>query len=380
MLYTEDTEPPYLFRKWTGISVIAATLQRRCYLSWEGKIYPNMYIVLVGPSGTRKTTAMRDGYIFIQELGLDVASDSTTREALIRKLKTISRDDFTKEGRPISHSSLTIFSEELSVFLGYSNLQLITDLTNWYDCKDRWDYDTKTQGRDDITGIWVNLIGATTPGILQSSLPMDAVGGGLTARMVFVYEESKGKWIIIPKTTKELSQIKENLSFDLGKIHMKEGEFHFHESYIDRWIKWYPTSDKLSAFSDERFGGYLQRRPTHLRKLCMIFNASRIDGKMIITAEDFDKALNLLMMTERKMRFTLSGVGKCDIAILLSRIILLLTNKKEVKFSDLLRMFYYDADDFTMRKVIVTLEKMKVCKVVASGSDSIIYYIEEEKK
>ena len=56
---TDNTEPPILYRTWTAVSVIAAVLQRKVFLEWHTRIFPNMYIVLVGPPGRcRKGTAM----------------------------------------------------------------------------------------------------------------------------------------------------------------------------------------------------------------------------------------------------------------------------------------------------------------------------------
>ena len=70
MLYTHNTEPPTLFRKWTAISCIAAAMQRKCVVEWGTSLtfYPNLFIVLVGPSATGKGTAMNPGLDIISEL------------------------------------------------------------------------------------------------------------------------------------------------------------------------------------------------------------------------------------------------------------------------------------------------------------------------
>jgi len=114
-----------------------------------------MYIVLVGPSGKcRKGTAMGFGMKFLREMGIKMAAESTTREALCRDLK---QSNDTKvdisTGDLQLHSSLTIYSQELTVFLGYNNQALMSDLTDWYDCRDAWTYRTKNQGTDDIVGV-----------------------------------------------------------------------------------------------------------------------------------------------------------------------------------------------------------------------------------
>ncbi len=56
--YTENSEAPYLFQFWAGIFSIAAALERNVWAQWDRILYPNFYIVLVGPSGVRKGSAM----------------------------------------------------------------------------------------------------------------------------------------------------------------------------------------------------------------------------------------------------------------------------------------------------------------------------------
>ncbi|GAG17670.1 unnamed protein product, partial [marine sediment metagenome] len=90
---------------------------------------------------------------FLDELGIKLAAEAITREALIRELKNSSADDIDHEtGKATHHSSLTIWAQELAVFLGYYNHQLLSDLTDWYDCKSKWTYRTKTMGTDEIIG------------------------------------------------------------------------------------------------------------------------------------------------------------------------------------------------------------------------------------
>ena len=169
MEYTHNSEPPTQFREWAAIATVAAALQRKCVLQWGEleRFYPNLYVVLIGPSGSRKGTAMRPALELLQELGIKMASEAITREALIRELKQANANQpDLKTGTMHLHASLTIFSPELTVFLGYQNKQLMSDLTDWYDCRDRWTYRTKGAGVDEIIGVWINLFGGTTPELI----------------------------------------------------------------------------------------------------------------------------------------------------------------------------------------------------------------------
>jgi len=185
--YTDNTEAPYSYRRWVGINLVASALQRKCHFQWDEEHYPNMYIVLVGPSGVRKGSAMRPGKTLLREASFKLSSEAITREALIQELNK--SEDLSRVADGVApHSSLTIYASELTVFLGYQNTQLIMDLTDWYDCEDEWKYTLKTKPSNNIQGVWVNLLGATTPQQLRASLPDDAIGGGLSSRTIFVFE------------------------------------------------------------------------------------------------------------------------------------------------------------------------------------------------
>ena len=116
LIYTAKSEPPILYKTWTAISVIAACMRRKCKFQWGTiSVYPNLYIVLVGPPGRcRKGTAMTVGENMLRELGIKLSSSSITREALVHQLKTSSDTHIDEGGKMYLHSSLTIFSKESS--------------------------------------------------------------------------------------------------------------------------------------------------------------------------------------------------------------------------------------------------------------------------
>lgn len=377
--FTDNTEPPYTFRLWTAVHTIAAVLQRKCYLPWGSlTFYPNMYIVLVAPPGAaRKGTAMGPSLDFLSEpnLGIKLAAEAITREALIRELKNANDTIINQQtGEMIFHSSLTIHSQELTVFLGYQNYQLMSDLADWYDCRKRWTYRTKWSGTDDIIGVWVNIIGATTPELIQESLPMDAIGGGLTSRMIFIYEDRRAKSVADPFLSPEEFKLQENLLADLEQIKMLTGPFRVTGEFVEFWLKWYPDQEFYRPFDDPRFSGYFERRPTHVMKLAMILNASRTNT-MIIGVQDLKRAIDVLLLTEKKMFYTFRGVGKSKYAEVLTKIMVYIGRKKEVPYSDLINAFMRDVTKQDLDKIIETLESMKFCKMhVPKG---LIVYCED---
>lgn len=382
-VYAHDSsEPPTIFKKWAAVSIVASALQRKCVLNWGTlKFYPNMYIVLVAPSGkARKGVSMSEASEVLDTLNIKITAEAITREALIKDLCNASDEDIDPHtGEMCFHSSLTIHSQELTVFIGYRNNELLMDLTDWYDCRTRWTYRTKNMGTDEIVGVWVNLFGATTPDLLQTTLPADAIGGGLTSRMVFVYAPKKGKTAVFPFPTEDQLATKEKVLHDIGRISMLRGEFRVTEDFPEAWAKWYMEQEDNPPFQDNRFAGYFERRPTHIMKLSMIMCAARSDS-MIINTTDLDRAIELLGETEVKMPQVMAGVGTGSHANVLNGVMARIGNAGQITFGDLVYEFRYDADRWLMNKIIETLEVMGFCDIIRSGSSEknrVIRYRED---
>lgn len=380
--YTRKSEPPTLYKEWVAVSVIAAVLQRKCYIYWgDLKFYPNMYIVLVGPSGrTRKGTAMGPGASMLNQLGVKLAAEAITREALIRELKKSNEVAVSGTGRVGSlHSSLTIFSQELTVFLGYNNTALMSDLTDWYDCRERWTYRTKNMGTDEIVNVWVNLIGATTPELVQSTLPRDAIGGGLTSRIIFVYEREKSQLSPAPFLSEKEIQLKHDLTIELERIGTLRGRFEPTDDFIDTYIDWYVKQSENPPFEDSRFSGYIERRANHLFKLCIIHSAA-IRADRVVDKEVFHMALDLLERTEVNMIHTFAGVGKGQHTDVLSRVMQYIGLKGQVTYEELMKQFYFDADRTTMDEILATLISMKFCRQESSNAGTFIMHVKGNTK
>lgn len=342
--YVENSEPPELFHKWVAVSTIAAVLQRKVWIEWDKNLYPNFYIVLVGPPAVRKGTAMGFAQPFLEDLGIPMSAEAETREALIKTLDESMKQIIFEDGEQKWHSSLTVFSPEFTVFIGYNNPQLLSDLADWFDCRERWKYKTKNSGTNEIIGLYLNLIGATTPRQLQLTLPINAVGSGLTSRIIFVYARKKQKIVPAPFRTPEEKRMYESLLRDLNEIHLLKGQFKWTESFFERWMQWYPEQE---ARDDERFHGhmatYKERRATHLLKLSMIMSVSRSD-ELVIDRIDLDRGIEWLEEVERLMPLTFAGFGESDRAALIQQILSFIATTKTTTIGELARVFINDID------------------------------------
>lgn len=378
--FTKETEPPLSYHIWTGLSIITGTLQRRVHFKWgHSKIYPNMYVILVGPSGqTRKGEALKIGRNFIDNLAIPTVSQSIIREALVRALAdNLSSFPDPDTGLMEWHCSAMCISPELSVFLGQKHIKFLADLTDWYDSEDVWTYETKHQGTDRLMGVCLNLLGATAPDWLPSILPQEAVGGGWTSRTIFVVEEYKGKVVADPNIVGINEDLKENLSADLEQIHLLTGQIVFSDKALASYIEWYKRQEagiKKGIFPvpDPRFAGYTARRATHIKKVCMALSASRGDD-MIVTLEDFNRGVAILEATEKKMSRVFGGLGKARFADITNAVLNYIMARKKIRRSELLRRFRGDIDSWSLEQIERVLEQMKVIRITLKDDGDVEY-------
>ena len=358
--YTDNTEPPESYRRWVAISTMASVLQRKCKLEWGSEtFFPNMYIVLVGPPAARKGTAMRTGKDLLDQLGILVSADESSRQKLVKSLQETGVADQDDQGRINFHSSMTLYSSELTVFLGYGARELLAMLCKWYDCEPRYVYDTIQRGKEEVPNVWCNLMGATTPGQLQAALPEDAVGSGFTSRVVFIYEQNKGK--LVRKPTLEAGLLKA-LLHDLGRARNMSGEFSIEDDAEEIYFKWYEESEKERIFSDYRMEYYVQRRPTHLFKLSMIISSARGESK-VITIEDLKEAIKVLEAAEETMPQVFAGVGANPLAGIQFRILNIVRDLGSVETSVVAEALQNDASFSQFGEAIQSLEQMGHIKI-----------------
>ncbi len=362
LAYTSNSEPRESYRKWVAISAIASALQRKCKLVWGTEtFYPNMYIVLVGPPAARKGTAMKVGKNFLDQLGISYSADETSRQALIKQLHNALTPNQGADGRLNYHASLTVFSSELTVFIGYESKELLSVLCKLYDCEN-YVKDTISRGEENVPNTWLNLLGATTPGQLQASVPEGFIASGFTSRVVFVYEDDKERIVIRPELSTEQKKIGDLLLQDLGEIHTLVGEFKTSNGFEEEYSIWRYESESNQLFADPRLEYYTQRRPLHLFKLCMIYSAARSDS-MLIEMDDLYRAITTLSEVEKNMPKVFRGIGSNPLAGIQVRLLKVLEEKGEISLSQVSQMFFSDASHSQLGESIASLEQMGVCLI-----------------
>jgi len=384
--WTDQSEPSRLYRKWVGLICLSSALQRKVWLPWDKDLFTNLFVILVGPSGARKGTAINPGRTLLERTpGVTLAADDPTMQYLMMELKEcVSTDVDPATGLMEFHSSMTIISDELAVMTGYEQRELLISLTDWYDCKRVWTYGTRSHGKETIENLWVSLLGATTPEQITDIMPKSAIGGGLTSRIIFVYSPWKEKTIVVPGRLD--AKLENYLLYDLEQISLLKGPCQITKEFAEAYSDWYLEQDRLRGslaapqriFSDPMFERYLDRRQTHLLKLAILHQVARSD-RLVLGVQAFNEAKETLEEVEEVMPQAFTMYGEGDKNEVMQRVMKTIAYKGEVSFADVLSLHYRDISKKQLVEILSTLHAMEFCKITDTAGGATIKYIEGGK-
>jgi hypothetical protein len=390
--YTYDNEYPRSFHLWNAICCISGAMQRRLCMPWgaEDIIYPNLFVVLVGHSGLGKGRSMKPAISIFKETGLPVSPASITIEQLLvhmAKHNDVFMHRITK--KPISHTSMQIFAEELSVLLGQRNIKKLSILTDLFDSHELWENATKTSGEESLPNVCLNMLGASAPDWFPSMIPQEALGGGFTSRIIFVVERAKFQSMPRPVVNDKLAILRQRLVDDLRQIAAKtfNGEVFFSEAGWAAWDKYYINQednikkDKWPV-QDPIFRGYCNRRALHVRKLAMVFAVARKNFNWLVEPDDLHRAIRVLRNVERKMPRLFSGVGINTYAQVTNAIREYLHMRGKASRKEILNNFASELDAQSIQIVERTLQERGVMKLSYVAATGEVYYnlIEKEEE
>lgn len=312
---------------WTGVSTIAGALRRRVWVDMAYfKWHPNFFIILVAPPGiVSKSTTAGIGMSLLKKVpDVKFGPDVVTWQALVTGFAE-STMAYEHQGEFHTMSAITIESSEFGNLLNPQDKEMVDLLVSLWDGKPGvFEKKTKGSGNDSVENPWINLIACTTPAWIAGNFPEYMIGGGFTSRCVFVYAEKKAKLVAYPGeiVPADLRVTAQKLVEDLCQISLLAGEYVLTPEAIQWGQAWYAGhyTAKHLHLDDDRFGGYLARKQTHIHKLAMVLAAAESD-RMFITAEHLAIADQMVTDLEPDMQFVFSKIGKSEDAIYAERLI-----------------------------------------------------------
>ena len=338
--YASFSEAPPRMHFWSGVSAIAGALRRRVwidmgYFRWHA----NMYIVMVAPPGiVSKSTTVSIAMNLLRKVpGVNFGPDVVTWPALVTAFAACN-ESFQLGDEWHIQSALTLESSEFGNLVNPQDREMIDLLVNLWDSKQgAFKKVTKGSGTDTVENPWINLIACTTPAWIAGNFPEYVIGGGFTSRCLFVYAEAKEKYVPYPifSMPRNLADTEAKLVADLEHISLVlAGAFTLTPRAIEWGNIWYEHhyKNRPEELDDDRFGGYIARKQTHLHKLAMVLSAAQRDD-MEITEDDLAVANTMVTDLEKDMAKVFSKIGRTTQSVQAERFIHFIQKRGVVPYS-----------------------------------------------
>lgn len=349
------SEAPKSFILWAGFYTLASAIRRNvkfpASLLGSYEIYPNLYVIFVGPpGGPRKSTTARYAKTLLREIEhIDIASTASSASKLINIMEN------TVDG------SVSIVSSEFGSFVNVSQEDMYDLLTDIFDCPPEYKYSTRRHGTEVVKNPTINLLAATTPQWVNEQMPAYVIGGGFASRTIFIYEQTprRRKMYYEDIDAHKLEVLRNALVQDLAHIaHNVTGTFrHANEDVRDAMEGWYKkVSEQVSQ--DERIEGYLSRKHIHVHKIAMLLSVAESD-RLVIEMDHFQRARDILAGIEDRMPRVFSSVGKNPYSSAIEKVRDFVLQQGEVSHSQLLSRFYADIDKNELNQIIESLLLME---------------------
>ena len=391
--YTAGTEVPAFFHRWAAIVGLGAYLGRSVSISHgHFQLYPNLYCMLIGTPGTRKSTAIKTMRKLLSQAGYStIAADKTSKEKFLLDLagdenvsaKEIDLSELNLFGDNVDQTDkeMLIAADEFNDFLGLSNHDFISLLGNLWDYNGTYRSRIKNGKSVAVHNPTISILGGNTPTGFAMAFPTDILGQGFFSRLLLIYGEPTGKKIAFPKANDPY--------FEAALV-----EYMLHiKTTTCGCLPIVPVAEKLlekiykgwQGMDDVRFDTYSTRRFTHLLKLLPVVVAARAGTR--VEESDVVFANTILSHTEHLMPKALGEFGRAKHSDVAHKIVQVLESTGAVlSLSELWKYVVQDLEKLTdladiLRKLTVA-EKIQtvaggfLCrrKVLVEITDDVVDY------
>ena len=257
------------------------------------RLYPNIYVMLVGPSGIKKGLPIRVAEKLVSELKTTkVISGRSSVQAIIEHL---GHSTMNTDGSLQKTASAFIVSGEFSQSI-LDDAQAFTILTDLYDSQWKDEYTNLLKaGKSILREVYLTMLSASNQVHLHSVIGQRDIQGGFIARTLFVNEEQRNKKNALVRQQAKIDY--QALSEHLKVINTLTGEFHYTDPAADFYENWYEEYEP----DNEDNTGTNNRLPDTVLKVAMLISLSR-GFDMLLTVEDLTEAIEVCMSCAQSTR------------------------------------------------------------------------------
>lgn len=370
-IYTGGNEAPKIFHFWSGLVALSSICSRRVGLKLGYfDIHPNLYVVLVGTPGTKKTTAMASSKDLIRDIGdIPFSAECITKQALCQDMAMNCVKTYTNaDGEVVTYTPYSIFATELSHFLGMGTAKEMIDfLTTIFDER-FYQAKTKNKGTDIIIGPYITMLACTTPDWIRGWMREDVITGGFSRRALFVHYTGARTRIPRPVVTKEMLAARDRCIAWGKKLQGVSGEFTMTPEAIEFYDNWYRSLE----IPQDYLAGYYESKHVQMLKAAMLISLSD-NTSLILDKPHLQIALAALDEIEDDMRKVFDGIGRNELNSIAAKVLEVIQASGGILGEKQLRLIMYrEANAEELWKILQHLNETDKIKFLQETKGGVV--------
>ena len=308
MLFNSGNECPKPYVLWTAYGLLSAAASHGIFYE-EGQIFVrcDTYIILVGTSGSRKTSAVSFGLQLLRKAipDISISGDNETYQSILTYLASpLATRSYDFNGQKVEYKPYNIFADELMDYIQNNPIGIVKFLTAVYG-KPSYIYRLKNEDID-INHPYVTMLSGCVPDWFSDQIQAKQFSEGYGRRSIIICHE--GITRKKPVFTAASKHAEELCIQRLSEIRQLIGRMTLDKDADDFFWHWYTTQKDPP---DRFLKNWYSSRHINLLKIAMLTSLSeRNDLK--VTLNDVKLALGLINEVEHNIPLITAKMGRSE--------------------------------------------------------------------
>jgi hypothetical protein len=365
---TEEYESPKTYVYWATLCAVSAIVKKNVYLDrYQSILYPNLYVMLMGPSGMKKSLPIDVCCGLVEEVNnTRVITGRGSIQAVLTELASTK----TKEGggAPPIGSQALIAAQEFSTFLvkDDSALPILIDL---YDPRKEYKNRLKGSGTEVLKDTYITMLGASNHELMATVMTDAVAMGGFVSRTIVVVEDTVEKFNSLVRPPKfKLDYTK--LGKRLHEISHMKGAMSYGPGAAKFFDDWYQDFRRRSLLVDDRHG-IARRMDSQILKTAMLTTLAYEDS-LILTIPRLEDAMTRCIKHGSEAHRMTQTAGKQPLATQSAWILEELARKPDHSMTrmQILRKYTKDLNHHDLDNIVEHLYQAKILHIHTQGRDT----------
>lgn len=301
-LARQGTVVPALFTLAGALHLLSLALEKRVWVDKaQFEIFGPIHLVLIGVSGTKKSTAIRQAAKLWKKLAPEypIGPNVCSREDVIRTMAKDCKQSYIDHlGATVNYSPMVFHTNELENLWSFKPSSWIQFMTDIYD-ESSFRSGTIARGAEEVTNPFLCLFGAATPEYFEFLFKQQGITNGILRRCLLFFVTQLPARVFDPVFTPESRAALDWCQAHLEKVRKLAGPFVWDpdaRAYADEWDKGNLTPDDLQLFAN-----YFETKDIIMQQIAMLVAAAQPEPQLRLTLLVVKRAIEILGLVEANL-------------------------------------------------------------------------------